>query len=75
MDEILYLEKFEDADVKYCSKIAFSSSYRKLPKLDKFRLTFKKDFLQEILHFDKLMALRLSMTIVFHVLAEKGIFK
>ena len=44
MDEILCLEKFEGADVKYHSTVVFSSSSPKIPKQDKFGPKFKKLF-------------------------------
>ena len=54
MDEILCLEKFESADVKYHSTIVFLSSRPKIPQSDKFDSKFKKVVLQEVLHSDKL---------------------
>ena len=54
MDEILCLGKSEGADVIYQSTVVLSSSSPKIPKQEKFGSKFKKVFLQEILHFDKL---------------------
>ena len=54
MDEILCSEKFESADVKYHSTVVFPSTSPKIPISDKFYSKFKKVFLQEVLHSDKL---------------------
>ena len=65
MDEILCLEKFEGADLKYRSTVAFSSFCPKILKEDNLGPTFKSFFLQETLHFGKLKELKSSMAIDF----------
>ena len=72
------LEKFEGADVKYNSTVAFSSSSPKTPKQNVFEPTLKKPFLKEILHFGKLKVLKSSKTIASSIsslkIAKRGIF-
>ena len=51
MDEILFLEKFEGADVKYHSTVVFSNSSPKIPKCDNFGHKFKKFFLARNITF------------------------
>ena len=45
LDKILYLLKFEGADVKYHNNVAFPSSSLRISKQNSFGSTFKKVFL------------------------------
>ena len=65
MEKKLCLERLEGGDVKCRSTVGFSSSGPKIPKEENFGPTFKKVYLQEIIHFDKLKVLKSNMAIVF----------